>query len=90
MRRNNVSKSSKLCVGHMGHMSAGMHLLICVCVCLCVYPKSEKITSFLGSLCMYVYVCLCVCGWVCVCVSASERGGDIDLSLREKSSLFVN
>lgn len=43
-----------------------------------------------GGICLFISVCLCVCLYVCVCVCASERGGDIDLSLREKSSLFVN
>lgn len=79
-----MSKSRKLFDSHMGHMSVGSHLLIYICVFVCVYPKSQKITSFLG----FLLPCVCVCMFVCVC--ASERGGDIDLSLREKSSLFVN
>lgn len=68
--RNNVSKSRKLFDSHMGHMSVGRHLLIYICVFVCVYPKSQKITSFLG----FLLPCVCVCMFVCVCVCIWARG----------------
>lgn len=79
-RKNGMSKSRELCDSHMGHMSVGKRLLICVFLSKMWEKKNNN-----KKLC---FLSLCVC--VCLCACASECGGDIDLSLREKSSLFVN
>lgn len=47
-RRNGMSKSRELYDSHIGHMSAGMHLLICVFI-----QNLKKITQFSE--------CVCVC-----------------------------